>query len=606
MTMWLLPALLLLTAIVCSIPLSGYFAWLMDGKYRAPRALKWFEDLVDTGPQDWKQYTIALVVFNIALFVFGFVVLCLQPIAPLNPRELGILAPSTIFNTVISFMTNTNLQHYSGDQHLSNFSQIFFILPNMFLSASVGFCALAAIIRAFRGEAKVGNFFVDMWRVAMYIYVPVALVFGVIFMQQGMPMTYASTEVATTLESGSMGLDDKGQAKPQTIVVGPVAAVIPIKMLGTNGGGFYGMNSAHPLENPTATSNFFTTLAMMLFPFALVLMYGRMLGRIRHSVVIYGVMLTMMIGLIAWVIYFDTLQPNPGLTAHAGATYQIANPSAPNGKIDVVSPQVAALPVDQHLGNLEGKELRFGTSAGAAFAAITTDVTCGAINAEMDSLNPLAGLSPMIGMWVNCVFGGKGVGMINLLLFLIVGVFLAGQMVGRTPEYLGRKVGAREMKLAMLALLVHPILILGPSGLFAATGWGTAAESNPGAHGFSQIVYQYSSASANNGSAFDGLGVTYGLNNNASPAPEAVPLDIGTGLVMLFSRFLPIIAPIAMAFSLGRKKVAPVTLGTMSDNTFTFGMLLLGTIAVVGALLFLPVAALGPLAEHLGPIPFGG
>jgi potassium-transporting ATPase potassium-binding subunit len=606
MTMWLLPALLLLTAIVCSIPLSGYFAWLMDGKYRAPRALKWFEDLFDTGPQDWKQYTIALVVFNIALFVFGFVVLCLQPIAPLNPRELGILAPSTIFNTVISFMTNTNLQHYSGDQHLSNFSQIFFILPNMFLSASVGFCALAAIIRAFRGEAKVGNFFVDMWRVAMYIYVPVALVFGVIFMQQGMPMTYASTEVATTLESGSMGLDDKGQAKPQTIVVGPVAAVIPIKMLGTNGGGFYGMNSAHPLENPTATSNFFTTLAMMLFPFALVLMYGRMLGRIRHSVVIYGVMLTMMIGLIAWVIYFDTLQPNPGLTAHAGATYQIANPSAPNGKIDVVSPQVAALPVDQHLGNLEGKELRFGTSAGAAFAAITTDVTCGAINAEMDSLNPLAGLSPMIGMWVNCVFGGKGVGMINLLLFLIVGVFLAGQMVGRTPEYLGRKVGAREMKLAMLALLVHPILILGPSGLFAATGWGTAAESNPGAHGFSQIVYQYSSASANNGSAFDGLGVTYGLNTNASPAPEAVPLDIGTGLVMLFSRFLPIIAPIAMAFSLGRKKVAPVTLGTMSDNTFTFGMLLLGTIAVVGALLFLPVAALGPLAEHLGPIPFGG
>jgi len=604
--MWLLPALLLAAAIVCSIPLSGYFAWLMDGKYRAPRVLKWFEDLVDTGPQDWKQYAIALVVFNIALFVFGFVVLCLQPIAPLNPRGLGILAPSTIFNTVISFMTNTNLQHYSGDQHLSNFSQIFFILPNMFLSASVGFCALAAIIRAFRGEATVGNFFVDMWRVAMYIYVPVALVFGVIFMQQGMPMTYASTEVATTLESGSMGLDDKGQAKPQTIVVGPVAAVIPIKMLGTNGGGFYGMNSAHPLENPTATSNFFTTLAMMLFPFALVLMYGRMLGRIRHSVVIYGVMLTMMIGLIAWVIYFDTLRPNPGLTAHAGATYQIANPSAPNGKIDVVSPQVAALPVDQHLGNLEGKELRFGTSAGAAFAAITTDVTCGAINAEMDSLNPLAGLSPMIGMWVNCVFGGKGVGMINLLLFLIVGVFLAGQMVGRTPEYLGRKVGAREMKLAMIALLVHPILILGPSGLFAATGWGTTAESNPGAHGFSQIVYQYSSASANNGSAFDGLGVTYGLNTNSNPAPEAVPLDIGTGLVMLFSRYLPIIAPIAMAFSLGRKKVAPVTLGTMSDNTFTFGMLLLGTIAVVGALLFLPVAALGPLAEHLGPIPFGG
>ena len=604
--MWLLPALLLLTAIVLSIPLSAYFAWLMDGKYRAPRVLKWFEDLIDTGPQDWKQYVLAMIAFSFALFVFGFVVLSLQPIAPLNPRGLGILAPSTIFNTVISFMTNTNLQHYSGDQHLSNFSQIFFILPNMFLSASVGFCALAAIIRAFRGEATVGNFFVDMWRVAIYIYLPVSLIFGVIFMQQGMPMTYASTEMATTLEPGSMGLDDKGQAKQQTIVVGPVAAVIPIKMLGTNGGGFYGMNSAHPLENPTATTNFFTTLAMMIFPFSLVLMYGRMLGRIRHSVVIYSVMLAMMAGLIAWVIVTDTMRPNPGLTAHAGSTYQIANPSAPNGKIDVVSPAVVALPVDQHLGNLEGKELRFGTSAGAAFAAITTDVTCGAINAEMDSLNPLSGLSPMIGMWLNCVFGGKGVGMINLLLFLIVGVFLAGQMVGRTPEYLGRKVGAREMKLAMIALLVHPILILGPSGLFAATGWGTTAESNPGAHGFSQIVYQYSSASANNGSAMDGLGVTYGLNNNPNPAPEAAPLDIGTGLVMLFSRYLPIIAPIAMAFSLGRKKVAPVTLGTMSDDTVTFGFLLLGTIAVVGALLFLPVAALGPIAEHLGPIPFGG
>ena len=604
--MWLLPVLLLASAIALSIPLSAYFAWLMDGKYRAPRVLRWFESLLDTGPQNWKQYTIALVIFNIALFVFGFVVLSLQPLAPMNPLGRGMLEPTTIFNTVISFMTNTNLQHYSGDQHLSNFSQTFFILPNMFLSASVGFCALAAIIRAFRGEATVGNFFVDMWRVAMYIYLPVALIFGVIFMQQGMPMTFASAEVATTLEPGSMGNDDKGAAKPQTIIVGPVAAVIPIKMLGTNGGGFYGMNAAHPLENPTATSNFFTTLAMMLFPFALVLMYGRMLTRIRHSLVIYGVMLTMMAGLIAWVIYFDTLQPNPGLTAHAGASYAIANSSAPSGKIDVVSPPVAGLPVDQHMGNLEGKELRFGTSAGAAFAAITTDVTCGAINAEMDSLNPLAGLSPMVGMWLNCVFGGKGVGMINLLLFLIVGVFLAGQMVGRTPEYLGRKVGAREMKLAMIALLVHPILILGPTGLFAATTWGTTAEANPGPHGFSEIVYQYSSASANNGSAFDGLGVTYGLNDAASPSPEVIPWDIGTGLVMLFSRYLPIIAPIAMAFYLGRKKVAPVTLGTMSDDTWTFGFLLLGTILIIGALLFLPVAALGPLAEHLGPIPFGG
>jgi K+-transporting ATPase ATPase A chain len=228
------------------------------------------------------------------------------------------------------------------------------------------------------------------------------------------------------------------------------------------------------------------------------------------------------------------------------------------------------------------------------------------VNAEHDSLNPMAGLSPLAGMWINAVFGGKGVGMINMLLFLIIGVFIAGQMVGRTPEYLGRKVGAREMKLAMVALLVHPILILGPSGLFAATSWGTKAESNPGPHGFSQIVYQFSSASANNGSAFDGLGVTYGLNNNPNPAPTAVPWDIATGLVMLFSRYLPIVAPIALAASLGRKKASPATLGTMRDDTTTFGFLLLGTVLIIGALLFLPVAALGPLAEHLGPIPFGG
>ena len=373
-----------------------------------------------------------------------------------------------------------------------------------------------------------------------------------------------------------MGLDDKGQAKPQTIVVGPVAAVIPIKMLGTNGGGFYGMNSAHPLENPTATTNFFTTLAMMLFPFALVLMYGRMLGRIRHSVVIYGVMLAMMIGLIVWVIVFDTMAPNPGLTAHAGSTYQVASASAPNGKLDVPIPPVAGLPVDQHLGNLEGKELRFGTSAGAAFAAITTDVTCGAINAEMDSLNPLAGISPMIGMWVNCVFGGKGVGMINLLLFLIVGVFLAGQMVGRTPEYLGRKVGAREMKLAMIALLVHPILILGPSRTVRRDGLGNQRRSPIPAHTASarsststrpppRTTARPSTVSAS----------PMGSTTTPLPRPKRFRWDIGTGLVMLFSRYLPIIAPIAMAFSLGRKKVAPVTLGTMSDNTVTFGFLLL-------------------------------
>jgi potassium-transporting ATPase potassium-binding subunit len=260
--MWTLPILLLAVTILLSIPLSRYFAWIMDGRYKTPRWLGWFEARLDSGEQDWKQYTIALLTFNIVLFIFGFFVLCLQPIAPLNPLGRGILAPSTIFNAVISFMTNTNLQHYSGDQHLSNFSQIFFILPNMVLSASVGFCALTAIIRAFRGQTTVGNYFVDMWRVTVYIYLPAAFIIGIIYMHGGMPMTYASEQTVTTLEANSMGADDQGAAKPQNIIVGPVAAVIPIKMLGTNGGGFYGMNSSIPLENPTALSNFVTTFAM--------------------------------------------------------------------------------------------------------------------------------------------------------------------------------------------------------------------------------------------------------------------------------------------------------------------------------------------------------
>jgi potassium-transporting ATPase potassium-binding subunit len=605
--MWTLPISLMVFTTLLAIPMSRYMAWIMDGRYQPPAFLRWFEKRLDSGGQTWKQYAAALIIFNVVMFIYGFIVLAVQPIAPLNPRGLGMLAPTTIFNSVASFMTNTNLQHYSGDQHLSNFSQIFFVIWNQYVSAAVGLCALTAIIRCFRAEKLVGNFFVDMWRVVVYMFIPVAFVLGIMFVQQGMPMTFESTHQVSTLEPAAMGTTDNGQAKQQTLVVGPVAAVIPIKMLGTNGGGFYGMNSAVPFENPSSWTNFLTCFGMMFFPFSLVLMYGRMLNRQRHAWVIFSVMFVLMSATIVWSIYYDTLKPNPGLTAHPiSRTFTIANAGAPGGKKDIVLPAVAGLPVDQHLGNLEGKELRFGTSAGATFAAITVDVTCGAVNCEHDSLNPVAALSPMWGMWVNCIYGGKGVGMINLLLFLIIGVFLAGQMVGRTPEYLGRKIGAREVKLAVIALLVHPLMILGPTGVFAATDWGTKAESNPGAHGFSQIVYQFSSASANNGSAFDGLGVTYGFNNNPNPAPEAKPWDIATGLVMLFSRYLPIVAPMAMAAALGYKKETPFGLGTLRDNTFTFGCLLFGTIVILGALLFLPVAALGPLADHLGPIPFGG
>ena len=604
---WLLPVALLATGTLIAFPLSRYLAWIMDGKYRPLPVLGWFEKRLDSGPQNWKQYAGSLLIFNAVMFVYGYAVLALQPWMPLNPDGKGMLFPSTIFQAVTSFMTNTDLQHYSGEQVLSNFSQIFFGLAMLFISAAVGLSALTAIIRALRGDASLGNFFVDMWRVLVYLFVPIAFVIAFVFMVRGSPMTFRSSVQVSTLEPAAMGTTDQGAAKPQTIVIGPVAAWESIKMLGTNGGGFHGMNSAHPFENPTALTNFLNTLSMMLFPFALVLMYGRMLGRMRHAYVIFSVMMVLMAGTIAWSICFDTLKPNPGLTGRAVArTFEVPSATAPGGKRVVTLPAVAGLPVDQHLGNLEGKELRFGTSAGATYAAVTTDVTCGAVNAEADSLNPMAGLSPLVGMWLNCIFGGKGVGMINMLLYVIVGIFIAGMMVGRTPEYLGKKIGAREVKLAVLALLVHPLMILFPTGLFAATSWGLSAVSNPGAHGFSQMLYNFSSASANNGSAFDGLAVVFGFANNPNPAPTAIPWNIAAGLVMVFSRYLPIVAPMAMATFLGAKKTSPFGLGTLRTDTVTFGVLLLGTILIVGALLFLPVAVLGPVAEHLGPIPFGG
>jgi K+-transporting ATPase ATPase A chain len=600
---WILPILIVGVTVLLSIPVGRYLAWVMDGRYQAPRWLAWFEQRLDTGPQSWKQYVVALLLFNTVMFIFAYVVLALQPVLPLNPDGQKMLAPTTIFNTAASFTTNTNLQHYSGEQHLSYFSQIVVILWLMFVSAAVGFCALSAMIRGLRGDAHMGNYYLDMWRAVVYVFLPASLLMGVLFIALGMPMTFDGIAEIRTLEG-----------VVQRISRGPVAAILPIKHLGTNGGGFFGANSAHPFENPGALTNLLECINILIFPFALVVMFGRMLKNMRHAVVIYGVMMLLFVGMIAWSVSWDTLQPNPGLTAHPALTDRQGQPFTINvqqadgtmTKQALAIPAVAGLPVDQALGNLEGKELRYGTAAGATFAAVTTAVTCGSVNCMHDSLNPLAGVTPFTGMWLNCVFGGKGVGLINLLVYLIVGVFLAGLMVGRTPEYLGKKVEAREMKLAMLALLIHPILVLGPTGLFAALDWGTQARNNPGAHGFSEILYEYSSASANNGSGFEGLSDTYGFNDNTDPAPYSPHWDIGAALVMLLSRFIPIIAPIALAAGLAAKRPTPFTVGTMRTDTLTFAFVLLGTILLVGALLFLPAALLGPVAEHLGPMPFGG
>jgi K+-transporting ATPase ATPase A chain len=337
-----------------------------------------------------------------------------------------------------------------------------------------------------------------------------------------------------------------------------VAAFVAIKQLGTNGGGFFGPNSTHPLENPTFWTNVIETMAIIIIPMACVWMFGRIVGRMRHAAVIFTVMAVLMVTRVGLAVWFE---------------------QAPTQAF-------AALPIEQTMGNLEGKELRFGTAAGPTWAVVTTSTSNGSVDAMHDSLNPLTGLMPMIGMWLNEDFGGVGVGMINMFIYIVVAVFLAGMMVGRTPEYLGRRVEAYEVKLAVLAMLAHSFFILGGTAIFAATPWGAETLNNVGAHGFSEILYEFSSASANNGSGFEGLG------------DNTVPWNLATGLVMLLARFIPIILPLAIAGSLATKRAAAPSPGTLGTEDGTFGAMLLITILVLGALTFFPAAALGPIAEH--------
>ena len=604
--MWFLPLFIIGLTVALSIPLGRYLAVVMDGKY-APRPwMSWFERKLDTGPQSWKQYVYAMLISNGVIFLFGFFVLATQPWHPtfLNPDGKGMLSPSTIFNTACSFLTNTNLQHYSGEVHLSYGSQLFGIMFNQFLTPAVGIAALVAMIRGLRGDGNLGNYGLDLWRATIYVMLPLSFVVGILLMLGGMPMTLEGNAKATTVQAGSMGNNDDGTAKTQDIARGPVAAIVAIKQLGTNGGGFFGPNSAHPFENPTDWTNIVECVCITLLSMSALVMFGIMIQNLRHAVVIYVVSLVMAGTFAGWAICQDSLKPNPGLEAQQEWKLPV-----PGGDEKVI-PALAALPIDHAgLGNTEGKELRFGPSAGPTWSALTTVTSNGSVNCMHDSLNPAAGLTPLTGMWLNCIFGGVGVGLINLLVYLVTAVFLSGLMVGRTPEYLGKKVEAREMKLAMLALLIHPLLILMPAGLFAALDWGKQATNNPGAHGFSEILYEFTSASANNGSGFEGLGDTYGFNdapsNPSTPAPYSVHWDIATGLVMVICRFIPIIAPIVLAASLASKKRTPFTSGTLRTDTVTFGFVLAGTIVLVGALMFLPAAALGPIAEHFGPIPFG-
>ncbi len=538
-----------------SWPLGRYLHWAMEpapseGSAGAvlTRAFERVAGALGREAQSWKRYVLAMLVFNLVMFCAAFAFLALQPHLPLNPDGKGALEGSLVFNTAASFTSNTNLQHYSGEVSLSYFSQLGALMWLQFVSAATGVAALAALARGLAGRKALGNFFVDVQRAAFLVFLPLALVLAVLLVFGGVPMTFGGAVTAHTLEGGT-----------QIIARGPVAAFAAIKQLGTNGGGFFGPNSTHPFEDPGFWTNVLSMVAILLVPMACVWMFGRRVGRMRHAAVVFAVMLALMLAKIALAAHFE---------------------AAPTEAF-------AGLPIEQTVGNLEGKEMRFAPASGTLWAVLTTATSNGSVGAMHDSLNPMTGLVPMIGMWLNETFGGVGVGMINMFLYIVFGVFIAGMMVGRTPEYLGKRVEAYEVKLAALALLAHGFFVLVATGVFAATPWGQATVHNAGAHGFSEILYEFSSASANNGSGFEGLG------------DDTVPWNVATGLIMLLARFVPIILPLAIAGSLAAKRRAAQTAGSLGVEDGTFGVMLLATILFLGALTFLPAAALGPIAEHL-------
>jgi len=502
-----------------SWPLGRYMAALFGGRF--VRADGLMARITGGAPeQGWKAYALALLAFNVVMFAFTFALLASQHLLPLNPDGQGAASLDLVFNTTASFVTNTNLQHYSGESTWSYLAQLAALMWLQFVSAATGIAALAALARGIAGKASMGNFFLDVQRASFGVLLPLALLLAGGLAASGVPMTFAGAAEVTTLE-GTV----------QTIARGPVAAFVAIKQLGTNGGGFFGPNSTHPLENPNFLANLLSIFAIIIIPMACVWMFGRMIGRMRHAGVVFGVMMALLLLKIGAAV---ALESTPTMA-------------------------FVDLPVMQNVGNLEGKELRLGAVTGPLWAAVTTATSNGSVGAMHDSLNPLTGLVPMAGMWLNETFGGAGVGMINMFLYIVVAVFVSGMLVGRTPDYLGHKLEGREMRLAVLALISHPVLILGGTALFAATAWGQGTIANTGPHGFSEILYEFSSAAANNGSGFEGLG------------DNTVPWNIATGLVMLIARFLPILIPLAIVGSFMAKRRTAESAGTLSVEGVTFG-----------------------------------
>ena len=519
---------------------------------------------VDGKDMDWKRYALSILLTNALMVAAGYTVLRLQMTLPLNPNAIEAMPADLSFNTIISFMSNTNLQHYSGESGLSYLSQMLVITFMMFTSAATGYAACMAFIRGIAGMPSLGNYYVDMIRITTRVLLPMAFIVSLLLIFQGVPQTMQGTLTVTTMEG-----------KQQDIAVGPIASLVSIKHLGTNGGGYLGANSSTPQENPTIISNILELYSMMLLPGACVVAFGAMLlGKRRErrgdkaarSGIMGGQARTVFVGM--------------GLIFLLGLSVCWLAESAGNPALEKVG-------LSQSMGSMEGKETRFGIDQSALFTTVTTSFTTGTVNNMHDTLTPLGGMVPLLHMMLNVVFGGVGVGFMNMMMYVLLAVFLCGLMVGRTPEYLGRKVEGREMQMVMLVLILHPLLILGFSALAVSVPQGLAGITNPGFHGLSQVLYEYSSSAANNGSGFEGL------------ADNTVFWNITTGTAMFYGRYIPIVLQLAVAGALFAKSPVSVSAGTLRTDTLPFAVTLSFMVLIFAALTFFPALALGPVAEHL-------
>ena len=543
--------------VIIAVPLGKYIAKVYLGK---PTFADGFFKPVErfiykiTGinaqeEMNWKRHLKVMLSFNFIWFSLGMAVLMCQGWLPLNPDANPNMSPDLAFNTSISFVVNCNLQHYSGETGLSYLGQLFLQFLH-FVSAATGLAAAAILFNALREKTttKLGNFYVYFLKSCTRILLPLSFILALVLLFRGTPMTFDGKQDMVTLQGDSI-----------QVATGPVAAFTAIKHIGTNGGGFFGTNSAHPLENPDYVSNAVEMVAQMIIPFAMIFALGYYLKRRRLSYMIFGVMT---VGFLLLVIPTVLTEMNG-------------------------NPAITQMGIDTAAGATEGKEVRFGAVASAYWSVATTVISTGSVNSMHDSAMPLSGMTQLLGMMVNCFYGGCGVGLLNFYIFIILAVFISGLMVGRTPEFLGKKIEAREMKIAMIIALFHTLLILAGTALSTAYAeYGASTLNNPGFHGFSEILYEFTSSSANNGSGFEGLG-----DNNPW-------WNITTGIVLLLSRFIPIIGPIAIAGILAGKKHIPESAGTLKTDTSTFGLMVFAVIAIIAALSFFPALALGPIAEY--------